>query len=76
MSTTGPTGNLKKLIDAGFQFNLPLPEPYRAVIQGLSSQEVDSLVGALNVAKKLDDAKQKAPAGTQPYSNYFVHPPF
>ena len=78
MSTTGPTptGNLKKLIDADFHLKLPLPKPYLDVIQGLSSQEVDTLVGALNVANKLRDAQQKAPPGTQPYSNYFVHPPF
>jgi hypothetical protein len=79
MSTGAPTGNLKRLIDAGFTFNLPLPQPYLGVIQGLSPTEVDALIGAsgaLQVANKLRDAQQQAPPGTQPYSDFFVHPPF
>jgi hypothetical protein len=71
--TNGPTGNLKKLIDAGYKFKLPLPKEYQDVVDGLSTPEVDQLI---ELKGRLDEAEKGRAPGVEPYAAHFLHPPF
>jgi hypothetical protein len=76
MSSGGPTGNLKKLVDAGFQFKRPLPADYQAVVDTLTTDEVDMLISLKKRVDAADKAANAKSPGTGPYHEYFLHPPF
>lgn len=65
--------NLEKLKRAGFGIKVPLPREYEEVLEELSPEEVDLLIG---MKQRLEEAERSTPPEVGSYTNYFFHPPF
>ena len=63
--------NIEKLLEAGFTNIGDLPQPYHAVVAGLSEQEVDTIV---SVKRRLDAERDygRKFADVEDYEAYFV----
>jgi hypothetical protein len=61
--------NMERLRDEDFIINTPMPEQYEAVLQGLSDQEMETLI---SVKRRFDEAQIALGRDKQDYVNYFL----
>jgi hypothetical protein len=61
--------NMERLRDEDFIINTPMPDQYEAVLQGLSDQEMETLI---SVKRRFDEAQIALGRDKQDYVNYFL----
>jgi hypothetical protein len=61
--------NMERLRDEDFIINTPMPDQYEAVLQGLSDQEMETLI---SVKRRFDEAQIALGRDRQDYVNYFL----
>lgn len=61
--------NMERLRDEDFIINTPMPKQYEAVLQGLSDQEMETLI---SVKRRFDEAQIALGRDRQDYVNYFL----
>ena len=62
--------NVDRLREAGFLKGETLPEPYHAVVEGLSDEEIETLV---NVKRRLDEEREFARRSDPDVPDYVDH---
>jgi hypothetical protein len=65
--------NFDRLQDEGFAIKTPLPAEYKEIIEGLSPQELDVLIG---LKQRVEEAQERTAPEVAPFTEYVWGPIF